>query len=411
MKQLFKLLTLSFLGLTAAKTAQAAGYQINEYSTTNMGRSFAGIGVKADDFSAIGYNPAGMILNKTNGAQGSASWINIHSTFKGDDGDGRIGRGHTSVDRVLPAFFAQYRIKDNLTAGIGFYTPFGLATDYPNGWFGERHGALSEITVLNFSPAIAYRFNEIFSMGAAINVQYADAHLTSSASNVRGSDTATGFSVGLTAEPSKDLRFGLSFRSKVKHKLKGDLERLTMMTDFGPMNFTGDVKAQITTPEVAILSAAWDMSDKWTLSGTARWTRWKRFDTLNINLDFNTPRGPAHLVSSTKEKWRNTGFFALGLDYKATDKWTLRGGVGYDMTVIRTSDQRTPRIPDGRRTLGSIGVSYCYNNMEFDAGYTHIFIFGGHAKGTDNLNAAKGRPNIKYSSSANMVSLGFQYKF
>ncbi|MDY6407236.1 MAG: outer membrane protein transport protein, partial [Pseudomonadota bacterium] len=155
----------------------------------------------------------------------------------------------------------------------------------------------------------------------------------------------------------------------------------------------------------------WDITDKWTLSGTARWTRWKRFDTLNIHLDSNAPTPYNHITSTTKERWRNTGFYALGLDYKANDKWTIRGGVGYDMTVIRSAAHRTPRIPDGRRVLTSMGLSYTHKNMQFDAGYTRIFIYGGHAKGTDETNAQKGRPNIKYSSNANLLSIGFQYKF
>ena len=403
MKHLLKILTVAVLGFTVSNTAYAAGYQLNEYSAVNLGRSFAGIGVVADDFSAIGYNPAGMSLNKTNGIQGSASWIRIHSNFKGDDGAGQSGRGQTTINRVLPAFFAQYRPSDNVTTGIAVYTPFGLATDYPNGWFAERHGALSEITVVNISPALAYRLNNIVSLGAALNLQYANAHLTSSTSNVRGDDWATGYSVGLTVSPLKDLRFGLSYRSKVSHHLKGDLERLTM---YG-QNFTGDVNAKITTPETVILSGAWDITNKWTLSGTARWTRWKRFDTLDINLDFNN----MHVTSSTEEKWRNTGFYSLGLDYKANENWTIRGGIGYDMTVIRTAAQRTPRIPDGRRALASLGLSYTHKNMNFDVGYTHLFIYGGHARGTDNLNAVAGRPNIKYSSDANMLGIGFQYKF
>ena len=374
MKQFFKFLSLSILGLMAAKTGHAAGYQLNEYSAANLGRSFAGVGVVADDFSAIGYNPAGMNLNTTNGVQGTASWVRIHSTFKGNDGAGQTGRDQTTIDRVLPAFFAQYRPNDQVTTGIGVYTPFGLATDYPNGWFAERHGALSEITVVNVSPAIAYRLNDMFSVGGALNIQYAAAHLTSSASNLRGNDWGAGFSAGLTFEPLKEVRFGLSFRSKVRHHLKGDLERLSV-PQLG--DCAGNVDAKITTPEVAILSGAWDMTDKWTLSGTARWTRWKRFDTLDINMDFNTPYGQMHRTSSTEEKWRNTGFYALGLDYKANEKWTIRSGIGYDMTVIRTAAQRTPRIPDGRRAMGSLGLSYAYNNMKFDAGYTHIFIFLG----------------------------------
>ena len=151
------------------------------------------------------------------------------------------------------------------------------------------------------------------------------------------------------------------------------------------------------------------MNDKWTLSGTARWTRWKRFDTLNVNL-MNPVIDP--ITSSTQEKWRNTGFYALGADYKWNDQWTVRAGLAYDMTVIRSAGYRTPRIPDGRRVWNSIGVSYAHKNFQVDFGYAHIYVFGGHAKGTDNLNLNQGnRPNIKYSSDANMFSLGLQYKF
>ena len=418
MKYLLKILICSFLSLSAAHTVKAAGYQLNEYSAINMGRSFAGIGVTGDDFSAIGYNPAGMSFNKTSGVQANASLIRLFSHFKGTDGDrrvndgqGKTGRGHTSIERVLPSFFAQYRMNDKLTAGIGIYVPFGLATDYPNGWFGERHGALSEITALNISPALSYQINDIISIGGGPNLQYAKAHLTSSGSNISGDDWSAGYSVGFTIRPLDQLRFGIAYRSKVTHHLKGDLDRLTLPMPGGSVNFSGDVHAKITTPETAILSAAWDINDNWTLTGTARWTRWTRFDTLNIFLDSNAPGPYAHLMSSTPEKWRNTGYYALGVDYKANQNWTIRMGLGYDMTVIRSGGMRTPRIPDGRRVWNSLGFSYAYDNMQFDVGYAHIFVYGGHAKGTDSLNAAYGKPNIKYSSNANMLSLGFQYKF
>ena len=46
--------------LASVGNANAAGYQLNEFSVTNLGRSFAGIGVAGDDYSALGYNPAGM---------------------------------------------------------------------------------------------------------------------------------------------------------------------------------------------------------------------------------------------------------------------------------------------------------------------------------------------------------------
>ncbi|MBQ7412724.1 MAG: outer membrane protein transport protein [Alphaproteobacteria bacterium] len=388
-----------------ANMAHAAGYQLNEYSAANMGRSFAGMGVVGDDFSAIGYNPAGMSINKTSGAQVGASLVAVHSDYRGTDGAGRSGRDHSLIARVMPSGFVQYKLNDNLTAGLGVYVPFGLATDYDNNWFGSRHGTLSEITNVDISPALAYRFNKYFSVGASINAQNSSARLTSASSELKGDDWGVGYTVGMTIHPLDNLRFGLSYRSKIGHQLKG--HALVGGAIYRPIH------AKITTPETAILSGAWDISPRWTLTGTARWTRWKRFDTLNlISPAFSiATRGMTDTIS-TEEKWRNTGFYALGVDCKPNQRWTFRTGIAYDMTVIRSEAHRTPRIPDGRRFWGSLGVSYTYQNMQFDVGYSHIWVVGGHAEGTDSLNLAQGaRPNIKYSSDANMLSVGFQYKF
>lgn len=391
--------------LSLSSTAFSAGYQLNEYSTTGMGRSFAGVGVVGDDFSAIGYNPAGMTYNKTSGVQAGASYVRLYSRFK-DKSDKNLGRGQTDINRVLPSFFAQHRFSDKLTTGIGVYTPFGLATDYPNGWFGEEHGGLSAVTAINISPSIAYQLNDYVSVGGAVNFQNISAHLTSSAADLEGDDWGVGYTLGLTVTPIKPVRIGLSYRSKISHQLKGD-------GTLRAVGFSSDIRAKITTPETATLSAAWDVNDKWTLSGTARWTRWKRFDNLDISGNiFKLASSGLTDTVSTKEKWRNTGFYALGADYKWNDKWTVRAGLAYDMTVIRSAGYRTPRIPDGRRVWNSIGVSYAHKNFQVDFGYAHIFVFGGHAKGTDELNLKQGnRPNIKYSSDANMLSLGLQYKF
>ena len=54
MQRILRLLMVSIAGISFAGNAQAAGYQLNEYSAASMGRSFAGMGVVGDDFSAIG---------------------------------------------------------------------------------------------------------------------------------------------------------------------------------------------------------------------------------------------------------------------------------------------------------------------------------------------------------------------
>lgn len=383
----------------------AAGYQLNEFSAVGLGRAFSGMGISGDDYSALAYNPAGMNSNKTNGGQVVLSAVRVFSDFKGYsnkyDPSSR-GYGNTNIVRFMPSGFAQYKVNDKVTAGIGLYTPYGLATDYDDDWFGEMHGKLSAITTMNLSPAFAYQIHDKVSVGAALNIQYSTAHLTSSSSNIKGDDFAFGTTVGITVKPIDSVQIGVSYRSRVQQKLKGDIIRPEAYKH-------GSVSAEITTPESALLSLGWDVNDKWHLSGTARWTRWNRFDTLAVKLKAD---GLPTVVSSTDEKWRNTGFYSLGADYHLNKEWTLRGGVGYDMTVIRDQAHRTPRIPDGRRLMTSLGASYAYQNLSFDFGYAHIFIWGGHAKGTDNINTAYHRvPDIKYSSYADTVAFGMQYHF
>lgn len=320
------------------------------------------------------------------------------------------------ITRVLPSGFMQYKLNDKTTVGLGVYAPFGLATDYENDWFGNEHGTYSSVSTVNVSPAVSYQINDYVSFGAAVNMQYIKARLTSDSSDLEGDDWAAGYSVGLGIKPIDSLRIGLSYRSKVSHKLKGDVSATAKHPLYGiTLPIEADISAKITTPETALLSIAYDINKKWTVSGSARWTRWKRFDTLDIMIDKpKTVATPASgsMLSSTKEKWRNTGFFSLGVDYRYNDAWTFRGGVAYDMTVIRSAAHRTPRIPDGRRVWTSLGLSYTHDNVTFDVGYSHIFIYGGRAKGTDDASILKNhRPDIKYSSNADLFGVGFQYKF
>ena len=420
-----------------ANQSFAAGWHLSEYSTTSMGRSFAGQGVVADDYSALAFNPAGMQYNDKSGFQAGASVVSLHFDYKGSietqgsvDANGmprlgnRSGSGHTRPTRVLGHVFAQQKINDKATLGLGVYVPYGLATDYKNDWFAQSHAGISQLSAINVSPALSYQVTDMVALGAALNIQYITARLGGSiesnglyfdtgANDLRGDDYGVGYTLGATITPRKDIRLGVAFRSKVSHELEGDLKISGMPAQTyvpgrgfiptGSMNGKQDIKAKVITPEVLVLSGAYDLNKCFTLSGTAKWTRWSRFKNLDI-----IRKADGSAISQTHENWKNTWFYSLGLDYRYNKNWAFRTGVAYDETVIKSAEYRTARIPDGRRILTSLGASYKINNWQFDAGYTHIFVHGGTAHGEAN---GESETNLKYSADADMFSLGFQYKF
>ncbi len=400
--------------------AFAAGYHLSEYTVTGLGRSFAGAGVVGDDFSSLAFNPAGMQYNQTNGAQTGVTAVSLHFDYKGSIGtrasineDGRhlgprSGSGHTRPTRVLPHVFAQQKLNDKTTLGLGVYVPYGLATDYDNDWFAQSHAGLSQLSATNVSPALSYQINDKFAVGGALNIQYVTARLTgnieqghlyfdSAYNELEGDDYGVGYTLGTTFTPRKDIRLGVSYRSKIKHKLEGDLKIS------GMLNSESDIYTKITTPEVVYLTAAYDLNKCFTLSATAKWTRWSQFKNLDI---FSKTTGIA--VSETFENWKNTWYYAVGADYRYNRNWVFRTGIGYDETVIKAPEYRTARIPDGRRILTSLGATWKKNNWQVDLGYMHIFVHGGEALGE----ASSASPaNLKYSADADLVSFGVQYKF
>ena len=87
------------LALLAATSAHAAGYQLQEYSVTGLGRAFAGAGVMGDDYSAIAFNPAGMSLVENSGLQMGVIATDVRGKVWGESQPAIGGRGQGSLGR------------------------------------------------------------------------------------------------------------------------------------------------------------------------------------------------------------------------------------------------------------------------------------------------------------------------
>ena len=406
-----KLLTLTALLLTST-LAQAGGYQLQEYSTTNMGRAFAGAGVVGDDYSAIAFNPAGMDL-KNDGLQLGTSWIHLRSVFTGtlNDRNGNVrdqGQGEVNVNKVVPHFFGQKRINDRWTLGAGFYVPFGLGTYYNKNWLGKDHALNSEITTMDFALASSYKLFDNLVVGASVFAEYLEARLTSKVSDMNAHDnTAPGYSVGLMYTPLENTRFGVAYRSRTIHKISGP----HYLSGLYGMDGT-----KLVLPEHVLLSA-YHRIGKFGLSAMARWTRWSRFDKLNIQSSaYNAYRmanryGSSYNTPTVDEDWKNVWMVGAGVDYYYCKNLTFRAGVARDEGAVKRARTRTARVPDSNRWLGTVGVSYQKGNWQLDMAYGHMFWEKARIDNTVGEGPKATTLQGKYHSGLDLAGISLQYNF
>lgn len=410
MKKSLKALSFIIFGLSFISSAVASGYQLNEFSATGMGRAFAGVGVVGDDFSALAFNPAGMTLKGT-GGQAGISVVEMNSDTRGtlnlnsNGADVTNGpKGRLRLYKTLPHLFTQYKVNEKTYVGFGVYSPFGLASVYNGDWFGSSHGIKTELEVVDLGFGGAYKFNEKWSVGTTVIYRYVHGNLINSlpfSPNSRNQMDLDGWGIaynfGLMYEPVKDTRFGVSYRLNSAHTVKGShrIKRYNSSLDGSyPANST------MTLPNQLVLSGYHRLNKSFGVSTTARWTKWDVFDMFVLE---SSKTGTTQIP----ENWKNVWTYSLGLDYYYSPEWTFRTGLSYDPTPIKRSEYRTARIPDSNRTWVSLGASYKYKNMTFDAGYSHLFMETAKIRNADHYTTL----NTKASSYSNMYSVQMQYDF
>ncbi len=408
-----------------ATNANAAGYQLNEFSATGLGRSFAGMGVVGDDYSALAYNPAGMTLVKRSGVQAGVTMTEVASKVKGF---GNTEGQKTDMDFAipLPSIFGQYNVNDKLFVGGGIYVPFGLATRYKNDSYiaqsptGVRH---SELEVIDFNLSGAYKFDNGLSLGASAILRRIEGALTSNIhipygnrlmknvayNDFKVSGWSTTFNLGAMYEFNENSRIGLAYKFKSTQRTRGNHDitvnsaYLDMAQALGLSNFNRfDSVSEPELPASWVLSGYHKFAEKWGTSFSVKYTQWHRFYTFPARS--NAPLKGGNFDGDYR--WKDAWSFHLGQDYYLNENWTLRAGIAWDETPVPSSSFRSNRIPDADRIWTSVGASYMTGNHQVDVGFAHLFMMSAKTK-----DMTGGDANAEYDSYSNMFALQYQYKF
>src|SRR3974390_177823 len=330
------LLACGSLGVLIAPSpaANAGGLAIREQSAYGEGTSYAGVAA-GGDLSTMFWNPA--VMTQFAGIQSSSTYAGIlpysshspsaGSTYFGSLAEPQGGTGNTSSAALVPGTTFSYQINQNLWVGLSFNSPFGLSVNFPENWVGRDYGASdSNLTTYNVTPSVAYRINDWISIGAGVQVQYANLAFQHGLSAVAvpflvpspvdaklsANGWGYGFTAGVTLTPTPATTIGLGYRSGIYQKFSGSLP-LPPPALGGP----GALPANTTVnaPSILSLGLRQRIDPQWTLLGTVEWTNWNRIGTSVIS----TPL-PTSPFLTLPFQWKDGWLFSIGAEYKASDR-------------------------------------------------------------------------------------------
>ena len=440
-----KLLTVGVASI-AFNSAFAAGFGIYEASARGNAVGGALVG-DAGDATAVYYNPANIAFSTNIQMAVGTTFIHPFCDVEVDH------RPQTRMDPgwfTVPTMFFTVPLPADFAFGWGNYTEYGLGTRYNTGWDLAADTQKTTMRQVTLNPNLAYKFTDWMSASVGIreswiqfenhkqpnhgeNFWYANSMLPGGGmympnlpnaynlhTKLKGEDWATGWNVAFDFKPTDDLSFGLQYRSKIKHKIRGDftmkgdvstpLGSLPASTVAASQGYSAmsHASAWLTLPQSVTFGANYKVTERYRVGSAITWTEWSSVDRINFVIP-NGPGGGYRLPL----KWKDTVRVGFGMEYDLLDWLTVRCGYTFDEDPT-SKKHSTTMLPCGDRHIIGSGLGFkLAENLYLDLGYSFIRMNNEHYNVA--YNRANGTVGQKRYSTRNghshLVSATLRYSF
>ncbi len=393
------LMTAIIMTALGCGTALGAGFALYDWSARGNALGGAMVG-RADDPSAIAFNPAGITQIPGSSMMAGLAFIMPGGTLTNMDTGDSVGLiDHTFIP---PHFYYTRQMSDKVWFGVGLMTRFGLGTDLPEDWFGRFNSYYADIQSLSLNPNLAWKVNEQLSLSVGVEAlwfEYGARRKIPPSQQIPmgtdfrllGDDIGYGWNLGLHYKLDESTRVGFHYRSQVDLTISGNVDFL------GSRDAWGD----LTLPEMFMFGISRQVTPKLNVEVGAIYTGWSSYDRLEINVE-GLPTDPV------EKNWKNVWRYQLGFEYKYSPEWTWRFGYTYDQSPI-PDDTIDYQLPMSDRQLFSLGFGYTKNDRTWDFAYTYLMA-------DDRTIAARpgdGIPNDTRTSNmdANIIVISYSVRF
>jgi len=408
------------LALLSVSAASAAGFGIYEWGARGLALGGAMV-ARADDPSALAYNPAG--ITQLDGFQfmTGMTFIAPRATVKMQDpyGSGSASQAANEVYWYVPHMYATYTLNDRVSFGLGIFTRFGLGNDYDDGWWGRYNTTHTSLGTVSINPNVAWKITDAWSLSFGLELMRMDVNMHQAVDGTRlvygalgetigafwllgqglgtnindprtndlditqelhGTGYGIGGVIGMHYKLSDQWAAGISYRSRMRTKVEGRAEfklseraasYLAPFKNASPELFRNtDVKTHITTPDSIQAGVLWKPSEAVSLEVGAVFTMWSTYEELIIQYD-NASLGSTEVTS--QRQWNDTWRLNAGLEYLPVEWLALRAGYIWDQSPIQDGYEDYS-LPANDRHLFSAGVGVDYDGFSLDLAYTYLHI-------------------------------------
>jgi len=447
-----------------AGQAFGAAFALQEQGVSGLGNSYAGGTAAAEDASTVWNNPAGMSKIATMQAVAGLNIITPSIKFSDSASVHAFGQplggtgGNAGSTNYVPNMYFVVPINPQFAFGLGIGAPFGLVTEWDNGWLGRYQALKSDIKTMNVNPALSWKVAPNFALGVGVDYQQIKATLTSNANysaalaqgagqaaaaglipaaavgpfiaatsgldsnvNINGDDNAWGWNLGALWDITPDTRVGAHYRSSLKYNVSGNVTiNNPTLPPLGPLApigaaisaganaalASGGVTASIELPAITNVSIFSKINPQWDVMADVQFTQWSSIQQLAF-----VRTGPGLALPATPENFKDVWRFSAGATYTMNNQWKFRGGLAYDQTPVQNAE-RTPRLPDESRTWVSVGAQYtAMPNLKLDGGFAYIWASDASSNQNAGDTAKYGLINGNYKASVTVFGMSATYSF
>lgn len=407
------------LGLVtgAVSTASAEGFAISTLSARGGafgGGAASGMVARADDASAVAYNPAGLTQVPGTQVMAGLAAVALNLDVESHDTDHWMSNSHQVWP--IPHAYVSHQLNDKVWLGLGMFTRWGLGHSYPDGWassdiaknpsaFPVGGSALKSITMLTstINPTVAYKLNDVWSIAAGVSYTWGYLSLNNQIYGGKGleqqmripagthlSDVrihsengrSFGYNLALHAKFNEQWSAGLTYRSHERMKFNGSARvrsngnGIVGSMDMGEVIAAGGGlynsrgKATLVLPDVITLGVAYKPTERLSFEADAAYTVWSRWRNLQVDLFGPNPGNPQGI--SQQKNWRDTWALSFSTEYWALDWLALRAGVLYETSPLNGEEYNDYYIPTNGRLQFATGFGLKYENWTLDFAYIYM---------------------------------------